>query len=235
MTDLELALNKHRYVAEPGGRGQVNITTISKLLDINGKSSAFAGAAVKITKAGGDHRAEWKKSGELGTRVHGYMENFLLGKPINFRSGEEGFVTALERFIGAEDPQLILDPEFIVVSSEYGYGGRGDLCATLKNYGRGVWDLKSGKRYNIEHTLQLALLRFGQLAVYDDKGMLIGSKEMPVVETAGCVYVEASGEYEVVTYPADRDAFHQAVALLGVYNWTERPDIKAEANAWKKR
>ena len=234
MSDLELALKKHKYVTEPGGTGQVNVTTISKLID-DGKSSAFAGAANKITLAGGDYRKEWKESGEQGTRVHGYMENFLLDKPIDYRPGEEGFVKALRLFITEEDPQLIIPPEFVVVSPEHGYGGRGDLCAALKSYGRGIWDLKSGKKYAVEHTLQLALLRFGKLAVYDDNDMLIGCKDMPEVETAGCVYVNADGTYDVDEYPADEDAFAQAVALLGVYNWTRTPEITKLRNAWRKK
>ena len=234
MSDLQLALEKHSYVVEPGGKGQVNITTIAKLVD-DGKSSAFAGAANKITLAGGDYRKEWKESGEQGTRVHGYMENFLLDKPIDYRPGEEGFVKALRLFITEEDPQLIIPPEFVVVSPEHGYGGRGDLCADLKSYGRGVWDLKSGKKYAVEHTLQLALLRFGKLAVYDDNDMLIGCKDMPEVETAGCVYVNADGTYDVDEYPADEDAFAQAVALLGVYNWTRTAEITKLRNAWRKK
>ena len=121
------------------------------------------------------------------------------------------------------------------VAPEHGYGGRGDLCASLKSYGRGIWDLKSGKKYAVEHTLQLALLRFGKLAVYDDNDMLIGCKDMPEVETAGCVYVNADGTYDVDEYPADEDAFAQAVALLGVYNWTRTPEITKLRNAWRKK
>ena len=47
MTDLELALNKHKYRLD--GVDLVNVTAISGLLD-DGKSGAFAGAAVKLTK-----------------------------------------------------------------------------------------------------------------------------------------------------------------------------------------
>ena len=237
MTDLELALEKHKYVVEPGGKPQVNITAIAKLID-DGKSSAFAGAAVKITKAGGDYRSEWKESGEQGTRVHGYFENFLLNKPINYRPGEEGFVKALVGFIEAEDPQLIIDPEFVVVSP-HGYGGRGDLCARLVTRGRGIWDLKSGKRYAVEHTLQLALQRFAELAVYDDAGMFVGTKPMPEVEVTGCFYANQDGTYDserdLVEYPADEAAFEAAMNLLGAYNWTRTAEITKLRNAWRSK
>lgn len=237
-SDLELAISKHRYVVEPGGKPQVNITAIAKLID-DGKSSAFAGSAVKITKAGGDYRQDWKESGELGTRVHGYFENFLLGKPIKYRAGEEGFVGSLEAFIKVEDPQLMMDPEFVVVS-QHGYGGRGDLPAVLQRDGE-PWliDLKTGKRYGVEHSLQLAMLRYADLAVYDPDGMLVGTEPMPEFKHAGCFYANADGSYDpendLVEYPADEAAFDAALSLLNAYNWTRTPIMRKIANAWRVR
>lgn len=233
-TDLELALTKHKYVVKPGGSPQVNITAISGLLDIDGKSAAFAGAAVKLTKEGKDHRAEWKESGERGTRVHGYMENFLLGKPIEMREDEGGYVDALEKFLVEKNPINILPPEFVVVSPKHGYGGRGDMLVKFDDQVT-LCDLKSGKEYAIEHTLQLAAQRFAQLAEYDVLGCLTRSVAMPEIDRAGCLYVKDDGTYEFVEYPADAAAFRVFLDLLHAYRWTREPVIKEAANRWRTK
>ena len=54
-SDRELA-EKHKYRL-PNGDLAVNVTAISGLMDL-GKSSAFAGAAVKLTKAGEDYKQD---------------------------------------------------------------------------------------------------------------------------------------------------------------------------------
>lgn len=234
MSDLTLALDAHKYVVEPGGKPQVNITAIAKLLDIGGKSSAFAGAAVKISKEGGDYRKIWKESGELGTRVHGYMENFMTGVAIDYQEGEAGYVHALETFIKERNPQNYIAPEFVVISPEHGYGGRGDLLVTFDDQ-LTLCDLKSGKKYAVEHTLQLAAQRYAELAVYNDEGVLTGSHPMPQIDRAGCLYVEADGNYEFVTYPADAEAWNVFLGLLDAYNWASSDHMKEASNAWKKR
>ena len=234
MSDLELALRKHKYVTEPGGKPQVTITAVSGLLDINGKSSAFAGAAVKITKEGGDYRAQWRESGERGTRIHRYCENFLLGKPIECREDEQGYVDALERFILEKDPRNIIEPEFVVVSPEHAYGGRGDMLVEFDGLAT-LADLKSGSERAIEHTLQLAAQRFARLAVYDDDGALIETRPMPKIDRAGCLYVEGDGTFNFVEYPADAEAWNVFLGLLDSYRWCNEPTMKELANAWRKK
>jgi hypothetical protein len=233
MSDLQLALDKHKYVSTPGGQPQINITAIAKLLDINGKSSAFAGAAVKITKEGGDYRKLWKESGELGTRAHGYCENFMLVKSIEYRAGEEGYVVALERFIEEKNPVNYIPPEFVVVSPQHGYGGRGDLLITFDDQ-LTLCDLKSGKKYAVEHTLQLAAQRYAELAVYDKDGVLTGSHPMPEIDRAGCLYVNEDGTYEFIKYPADSEAWNVFLGLLDAYNWANNETMKELSNSWKK-
>lgn len=234
MNDLELALSKHKYVAKPGGEPQVNITAISGLLDIGGKSSAFAGAAVKLTKEGRDYRAEWKESGERGTRIHGYMEKFLAGESIEMRDDEKGYVDALEKFIVEKNPVNYLTPEFVVVSPDFGYGGRGDMLVVMDDL-LTLCDLKSGKRYAIEHTLQLAAQRFAHVAHYDEEGNLTRTPPMPVIDRAGCLYVEEDGTYEFVQYPADWEAFSVFLNLLDAYNWSRSPLMTAATKVWKDK
>jgi len=53
-TDQVMALDKHKYRLHDG-RVAVNVTAISSLLD-DGKSGAFAGAAVNLWMKGLNHR-----------------------------------------------------------------------------------------------------------------------------------------------------------------------------------
>jgi hypothetical protein len=225
MNDLESAL-AHRYRLD--GADLINVTAISGLLD-DGKSGAFAGAAVKLTKAGEDYRATWKASGERGTRVHGYCESFLKGESIDMAVGDEGYVDALEKFIHDLDPQVI-DLEQIVLSSN-GYGGRFDMVVRLGEQ-IALIDVKTGKSYAAEHTLQLSAYRYADgIAEYDTDGKLTGLRPMPKIDATYCLYVHDDGEYDLTEYPADSEAWNVFLGLLDAYQWS-RSDAMQEA---KKR
>jgi len=225
-TDLELA-EAHRYVWTPGGAPGVNVTTISGLMD-DGKSSAFAGSAVKITKAGGDYRAEWREKGERGTRVHGYIEAWLRGEDVQAQVDEQGFLDAAEKFILDHAPEPI-ETEAILLGE--GYGGRADLIAVLTD---GEWagetvllDWKTGASYPVEHTLQLAAYRFAAgIGVYDENGTLVDRRPVPAVDRCGCVYVREDGTYRLAWYPADVRAYRAFVCLLDAYTWAHDGEMK---------
>src|ERR1039458_4114571 len=102
-TDYEAALD-HRY-RWLDSTPLVNVTAISGCLDIDGKSSAFAGAAVKLTKAGLDHRAEWKAKSDRGTRIHAHMEAWLRGEDVEQADDEKGYLDALECLLLDHDPE----------------------------------------------------------------------------------------------------------------------------------
>ena len=225
MSDLEQALaHKYRLDDEP----LVNVTAISGLLD-DGKSGAFAGAAVKLTKAGEDYRQTWKASGERGTRVHGYCEAFLKNEPIQMVPADAGFVDALELFIKDRDPQVI-DLEQIVLSDE-GYGGRFDVLATLDGE-IALIDVKTGKPYAAEHTLQLSAYRYATgIAEYGLDGALIGLRPMPEIEATYCLYVHEDGTYDLTSYPADSEAWNVFLGLLDAYNWSRTDHMKAAVKA----
>jgi hypothetical protein len=224
-TDLQAAL-KHKYRL-PSGTPVVSVTAISGLLDIGGKSSAFAGAAVKLTKQGVDYRAEWRAKAERGTRVHTYCEAFLRGEPAEVAEGDGGFVDALEKWMVAERP--VMRAQECIVLSDTGYGGRLDLLATI-NGEEWLIDVKGGKPYPIEHTLQLAAYRYADgVAIYDEAGALksIDSPPLRRIERAGCLYLREDGTYSMTPYPADHDAFLTFRQLLDAHRWATSDAMKA--------
>jgi len=220
MSDLELALaHKYRLNETP----LVNVTAISGLLD-DGKSGAFAGAAVKLTKEGLNYRDEWKASGERGTRVHGYCEAFLKNEAIDMVPEDSGFVDALEKFILDRNPQVI-DLEQIVLSQQ-GYGGRFDILATLDDE-VALIDVKTGKPYAVEHTLQLSAYRYADgIAEYDADGKLFGLRPLPEIVSCYCLYVHEDGSYDLKRYPADLTAWGIFLGLLDAYNWARTDNMK---------
>lgn len=222
-TDLDLAA-RHRYRL-PSGEVAVNVTTISGLLD-DGKSGAMAGAAVKLTKAGADYRAEWRAKADAGTRVHAVCEAWLTTGEAEVREEDAGYVDALEKFWTDHEPKKI-ECESVALS-ERGYGGRFDLVAALRDGRTLLIDLKTGKPYPVEHSLQLAAYRFCDgIGVYED-GMLTGLRPMPAVDACACLYVHDDGTYDLVGHPADEEAFERFCALLETYRWAKR--VKKEAS-----
>ncbi|MGH7876620.1 MAG: hypothetical protein ACRENM_02995 [Candidatus Dormibacteraceae bacterium] len=223
MTDLEMA-KRHKYVL-PDGSQAINVTAISSLLD-DGKSGAFAGAAVKLTKQGTDYRAEWKARKDRGTRVHGYCEAFLRGEIVACDPDDLGYVDAIEKWILAAEPDVV-ELEQIVLS-EVGYGGRFDILARVDGQVSLV-DLKTGSPYPIEHMLQLAAYRHADgIAVYDDTGALTGLRPLSTIERAGCLHVSEDGTYRMIWYPdADIEAWQMFCHLLRVYRWTRTDAVKA--------
>lgn len=215
MNDRELAFEKHDY--RLFGKSLVNVTAISGLLD-DGKSGAFAGAAVKLTKDGKNYREEWKRSGERGTRIHGYCESYLRGESIACADEDAGYVDAVEKFLVEKDP-ITIELERVVLSED-GYGGRFDMVVALDGSPT-LLDLKSGRPYPAEHTLQLSAYRFAMgMAVYNDAGELAKLDGMPPIERAGCLYVHEDGTYDLRYYPADQEAFEIFLGLLDAYRWS---------------
>ena len=223
MSDLEQAVVKHKYRLLSGDVA-VNVTAISGLLD-DGKSGAFAGAAVKLTKAGENYREVWKAKGERGSRVHGHCEAFLKGEDTEVRDDEHGFVNALEAFMDEYKPE-VLELEQITLSA-HGYGGRFDMIVRM---GDENWllDLKTGSPYPIEHTLQLAAYRHSDgIAVYSGTGELASLRPLPAIDKAGCLHVREDGTFCIHQYPADEVAFDHFCNLLKIYQWTRNEQMKA--------
>lgn len=220
-TDQELA-HAHKYRL-PNGEVAINVTAISGLMD-DGKSGAFAGAAMKLRDQGLNYRTVWKEKADRGTRVHCHLESFLKGEDIDQQEDEAGYVDALEQFIVDVDPLVISQEE--IVLSNLGYGGRFDLLAEIDGE-VALIDLKTGKEYAVEHTLQLSAYRYADgLATYDEDGNLTELRPMPEIDWCGCLYVREDGTYNLERYPADDDAFAIFCALLKSYQWTRSASMK---------
>lgn len=222
MSDLEQAVVKHKYRLL-SGEVAVNVTAISGLMD-DGKSGAFAGAAIKLERQGLNYREEWKAKGERGSRVHAHCEAFLKGEAIDVQEDEHGFVDAVEAFMTDNQPE-VLELEAITLSAQ-GYGGRFDMIVRM---GDENWllDLKTGRPYAIEHTLQLSAYRHSDgIAVYSADGELESLRPLPAIDRAGCLYVNDDGTYRIIEYPADEVAFAHFCNLLKVYQWTRTQEMK---------
>ena len=127
------------------------------------------------------------------------------------------------------DPELI-EQEAIVLSAK-GYGGRFDLlfkARTGPHAGKTVLcDLKTGRRYALEHTLQLSAYRYASgIASYGPDGELGELRPLPAVNLAAGLYVSEDGSYELIEYPANRSAFRAFCALLEAYQWARSDEMK---------
>lgn len=211
-TDLELAeLHKYRNLA---GDICINVTGVTGLLDDDGKSSKMAGAAAKIAKEGGNYRTIWNEKMKRGTRVHAACEAWLRGKEADVEADDTPYIDALAEFFKDKNPQPIEIER--VVLSDLGYGGRFDFIATFDGQDTLV-DVKTGRPYFIEHCLQLSAYRYADgMAVYNTHGDLAYLEPMPNIDRAGCLYLDADGNYDFRTYPADEDKFDLFCHLLWV-------------------
>jgi PD-(D/E)XK nuclease superfamily len=223
LSDLEAA-QRHRY--RLGGRDLVNVTAITGAFDPGDKAGAFAGAAVKLVKAGINYREEWKQKAETGDRIHGHLETWLKGQPIQQLDKDKGYVDALEKFITDYDVQPVEVEE--IVLSEDGFGGRFDMIAQVR--GRlMLCDLKSGKPHPVEHCLQLALYRYATgIGCYDPtSGALTGLRPLPAVDGCAALYVHEDGTYDFVEYPATRAVWEIGLGILRGLEWARSEQMKA--------
>ena len=213
-SDRDLALSRHRYRV-PSGELAPSVTQITGMLDIDGKSGRMAGAAAKITREGGNHNKEWKEKADRGTRIHNHCERWLRGDPVEALPDEKRYLDALQDFFHERDPEPISVEQ--VVLSDLGYGGRFDFIALFDGQHTLV-DVKTGRPYPLEHTLQLSAYSHADgIAVYNESGSLDSLDALPLIERAGCLYLNDQGEYTFTEYPANELAFAVFQGLLDVH------------------
>lgn len=209
-SDLEEA-TKHRYKLPSGVTG-INVTAITGMLDIDGKSSRMAGAAVKLTKQGLNYRKEWNDKMHRGTRIHSHCESWLREEDVEAQPDEAPYLDALASFFKNEDPYP-LEIERVVLSSK-GYGGRLDFIARIGGETTLV-DVKSGSPYPLEHSLQLAAYRHADgMAVYGEDGNLARVEPLPTIDRAGCLYLKNDGTYDFTIYETGNVVYSLFLDLL---------------------
>lgn len=211
-TDLELA-EKHKY-RNLAGDICINVTGVTGMLDDDGKSSKMAGSAAKLTREGENYRAVWNAKMVRGTRVHTGAERWLRGEDADVLPEDQPYFDALAAFFKDKNPTPI-EIERIVLSDE-GFGGRFDFIAEFDGLNTLV-DIKTGRSYFIEHTLQLSAYRFSDgMAVYNGEGTLERIDPLPRIDRAGCLYLSDEGTYEFREYPADEERYELFLYLLNV-------------------
>lgn len=207
---------KHRYVTEVGGKPQPSVTALIRQLE----KPMVTKAAVRLTREGKDHVAEWKVKSDLGTRVHAYAEGFarfVMGetehRPVVQEPSDFDYVDAFINWWNDFQPvPLLVEPVLIYNHPDLGYGGRADLICQY-----GIVDYKTGGHFLVDPILQLNAYARCSLAIYKD-GWLIGEKPLP--ETGDglvTVYLNGDGTYEHVEVPNTTEIFNTFLALRQVY------------------
>lgn len=208
VSDLQRSQNSHKYRDPRTGELLISVTSIVGSYSDGDKAGAFAGAAVKITKQGGDYRKEWREKGALGTRLHGYVGEWAIGKPADVLEADEGHLNAFVAFSNAVRP-VWLESERAVVSS-LGWGGRFDLIGEIEWQGERDWwclDVKSGRPWELELEMQIAgYMGTDGMIIFDANGMAIDLEPLPHVNRWGGLYLGADGTatlLEVAKPPED--------------------------------
>lgn len=177
------------------------------------------------------HRGVWDDKANRGTRVHDLACRWAQGETVDCPADCDPYLDALDRFYRDHRPAwLHLERSVIHDAPGESYGGSFDAIADLPGLGgTRLIDLKTGRRFPIETTLQLAGYRYADaMGVYDDDGALIDTEPMPAVDGCSVLYLHDSGGYELLDVPADKAAFEAFLALRRVYGW------QRDMEAWER-
>lgn len=181
------------------------------------------------------HRGVWDDKANRGTLVHDLAAQWAAGKEIDCPPDCAGYLDALELFYEIEQPEW-LHVERSVVSATPGFEYGGSLDAVARIKGRtGIVDLKSGGRYPIETTLQLAGYRFADgFGIYDALGTLTGIEPLPEFDFAAILYLHDDGTYEFLEVPADKKAYGAFMSLRAAWGWLKEMEKWERANPEKR-
>lgn len=176
------------------------------------------------------HRGVWNDKASRGTVVHDLASMWAKGEAVECPEDCLPYLDALERFYDEQQPSWLHTERSVIYSTPgLDYGGTFDWIADLADGRRVLGDWKTGKRYPIEATLQLAGYRFAEgIGVYSALGGLESIEPMVEVDAAAIVYLHDDGTYELVDVPADQNAHRVFLALRAVYGWNQ------EMAAWEK-
>ena len=225
VSDRQYAESKHQYRDPRTGERLMGVTSIVRAFDPTGdKLGAGAGAAVKLLRDGQDYRKVWNEAADLGKRVHGYAGLWAQGKPADVPADEAPYMDAFEKFCIEHEPTFIETERAVV--SHFGYGGKFDFVAEFRagpladSYP--LVDIKTGKHYQTELTLQLTGYRYADgMVLYDDLGWARMLEPMPHIDHAAGLYLHDDGTYDLAWVNADDVAFRHFVNLLETKRWAK--------------
>lgn len=211
-SDFDLAIEDHKYRLTDG-RIAVSVTAVCDGFVDDGKAAAFAGAAAKLTRERKNYRKEWDAKAERGRSIHRHLENWMMGLPVRAAPNELAYLDHAARFFEDHEVSPVI-AEPILLSDIFGYGGRGDLFCTMDGDDLWLLDWKTGRSYDMPHTLQLnAYARADGIAKYDDHGRLVGLEKFDLPDRLGNVYITPEGA-TLVERPLDPKAFAVFCDLL---------------------
>lgn len=181
------------------------------------------------------HRGVWNGKAQRGTLVHDLALGWSRGEEVDVPVECDPYMDALEAFYRDNAPQFV-EMEQSVIHDEKGSEFGGSFDAIIR-FGAGdlagqtlVVDYKTGQRYPIETTMQLAAYRgCKKIGVYDEQGVLVDTRPMPATAGGAVLYLHDDGTYELLEVPANGDAFATFLRLRAVWAWNR------DMEAWEKR
>lgn len=252
MTD-PIARKNGRYAVKPGGKHTA--PSVSTVLGVMNKPGLPWGAAketalfavfhqdewIHLDEKGAvdrlrtHHRGVWDDKARRGTLVHDLALGWSQGREVDVPAECDPYMDALEAFYVDNQPAFV-ECEQSVIYDERGMEFGGSFDAIIR-FGAGdyagrtlIVDYKTGQRYPIETTMQLAAYRSCKhIGVYDDSGALAGTRPMPATDGGAILYLHDDGTYELLEVPANGDAFASFLRLRVVWGWNR------DMEAWVKQ
>jgi len=223
-SDRQYAEARHFYTDPRTGERLVSVTSIVGSFDPGDKLGAGAAAAVKLTKEGQNYRSVWDAKRDLGSAVHDLAALWAQGKAADVPEELAPYMDGFEKFCSDCSPTFIEQERAVVHSA--GYGGRFDLVAEMSAFAHAdeftLLDLKTGKPYKAELTLQLVGYAYADgMVLYDEAGMARFLEPMPHIDTCAGLYLHDDGTYDLTWAEVDDNAFDMFLNLLAVKNWAK--------------
>lgn len=176
------------------------------------------------------HRGVWDDKAARGSMVHDFALTWSQGAEVECPPDCGPYLDALEAFYKEHEPTWLAVERSVVYAEEGSeYGGTPDCIGRLKDGRTLILDWKTGQRYPIETTMQLAAYRFADgFGVYDAFGTLVEVEPLPQIDAAGVVYLHDDGTFELLEVPADETAHETFLSLRRVWGWQK------EMTKWEK-
>lgn len=157
---------------------------------------------LKPSEAKYAHRKAKEDAGDIGTRVHFWIENHLAGKDLPYEDDMKSSILGYLRWEKKYQPKIYFS-ERVVYSKNFDYPGKVDLGAKIGNR-YGIIDFKTGscdKEYDPKSKRYTGMIRartehFVQDAAYD---IAIAEEDGLVADFYGVLYIPVDGNVEYFT------------------------------------